>query len=98
MNFFKLDPGLLSAYADASETDALADPLEIFVHTNAPPTQEQAELLSRLGVRNILPGRRLFTGTVTVEGVDALSEQSWVKFLTIARTLLPADKGKREAF
>ena len=93
MKYYKLDAGLINAYEDACEADSWQDPFEIYVHTIAPPTNDQAEWLRSLGVRNVLPGHDLFTATVSAEGVDALSEQSWVKALTIARRLFPAEKG-----
>jgi hypothetical protein len=85
MKVRKLDAGLASIL---TRTPEHAGKLEVFVHTIEPPTAEQAQVLAAVGVQNVLPDKRLFTAVLSLEAVQYLCQQPWVRAVSSAKRLV----------
>jgi hypothetical protein len=87
MDYRKIDASLGEVLAEAANTDE--QNLVVFIHTNEEPNEEQASLLHSVGVSQVASGRRLFTGTLSADGVDQLTQQPWVRSVKLSQKLRP---------
>jgi hypothetical protein len=86
MDLAKIDSGLCAYLAAASESSRS---ISVFVSTKDTLVSDQCDLLKSLGVRNVAPGKRLFTARLTATSIQILSEKPWVVQLSLAQTLKP---------
>jgi hypothetical protein len=87
VDYGKLDPGLQMALEHPQARGHRV--LSVFVQTNGAPGPDAVALLERIGVRDIRPNRRVYTANVEAHVLDELSEQPWVRALTLSSPLRP---------
>jgi len=87
MNYQKIDPGLAGALEDALNPDART--LVVFIQTAGPPSPDQFTLLRQYGVSDADTDRQIFTVTLSPRAVEELSDQPWVKYLSLSSRLKP---------
>lgn len=85
MDYFKIDSKLAAALMDSENQEERA--LPVFIHIAKSPSSTEIAFLKELGVDSVPRGRKVFTATLTPDGVARLSEQSWVKYLTLSKQL-----------
>jgi hypothetical protein len=83
----KLDAGLAAALHDVAGTDGAL--LEIFVTLSAPASPEQIALLESHGVRGAGSGGRTLSATVSTPDAAWLSDQAWIRRLSLSRIVRP---------
>jgi hypothetical protein len=87
MNYNKLDPGLQVALESADAS--VGRVLDVFVQTDGSQGPEAIAVLERMGVRNVRPHKKVFTAQLAANVLDELSEQPWVRALTLSTPLRP---------
>jgi hypothetical protein len=88
MDYRKIDASLGEVLAEAANTD---EPnLVVFISTTEEPNADQASLLQSIGVNQVAPGRRVFTGTLSVHAIDQLTDQPWVRSVKLSQKLRPS--------
>ncbi|HLU09170.1 MAG TPA: hypothetical protein VK003_05855 [Oceanobacillus sp.] len=85
MNYQKMDTALLMALEKAQDQDALT----VFIQAAHPLQQPEAEYLHQLAVTGDLEGKEILTATLTTDAVKQLSDQAWVRSLTLSQPLKP---------
>lgn len=85
MNYQKMDTALLIALERAQEQDALT----VFIQTVHPLEQVEANYLHQLAVTGDHEGKQILTATLTSDAVKQLSDQVWVRSLTLSQPLKP---------
>ena len=85
MDYQKMDTALLMALERAQDQDALT----VFIQTARPVEQAEAEYLHELLVTDDLAGKQILTATLSADAVKQLSDQSWVRSLTLSQPLKP---------
>src|SRR5687768_3243271 len=85
VDYRKIDPELAGALADACDLHAPSS--KVFIETEHPPRDEEAAVLEAVGVSGSLQGRLIFTAELSPAQVARLSEEPWVRFLTLSRKL-----------
>lgn len=91
MNYQKLDPELAFELAEVSDTE---DPtFTVFIRTLHAPAPDEVTYLKALGISGVIPGRQIFTATLSAHEVEELSEQPWVRLLQLTRKLHLLDTG-----
>jgi hypothetical protein len=83
LDFSRID-GRLALACDETQADERS--LTVFVHTVAPPNDEQSRKLADAGVA-ATGGRKIFTATLSPSQVAALSHEPWVKHLKLSQRL-----------
>lgn len=84
LDYSRID-GPLALACDETQPDERS--LTVFVHTFAPPDQQQAKKLTATGVAVPAAGRRIFTATLSPSQVAALSQEPWVKHVKLSQRL-----------
>lgn len=85
MNYQKIDGGLAVALEECqSEEDAI---FEVFIHMVRPADEAMAQFLRKLGISGTIVERSIVTGKLTVQDIDLLTEQAWVRFLRLSQRL-----------
>ena len=85
MDYQKMDTALVLALERAQDQDALT----VFIQTEHPVEQGQADYLHELAVTGDVAGKRFLTATLTTDALKQLSDQSWVRSLTLSQPLKP---------
>ena len=88
MDYRKIDASLGEALTDTAATDE--QNLVVFIKTTEEPNADQTSLLQSIGVNQVAPGRRLFTGTLSANAIDQLTEQPWVRSVKLSQKLRPS--------
>ncbi|MFJ8162323.1 hypothetical protein ACIRBY_15520 [Streptomyces sp. NPDC096136] len=88
MDYRKLDAALGRAVG-AGDADPAARDLLVLVRLTEPPSQAQLEQLRRAGVNGTAGGRTVLTGTLSRRDVETLSEQPWVRSLSLSGSRRP---------
>jgi len=83
-----MDSGLAAAL-DNLETESDESPLHIFIQAHHPLDLNESKYLTDLGVSGERSGQEIITATVSPKKLDELSEQPWVKYIRLSRTLRP---------
>jgi hypothetical protein len=87
MNYDKLDPFLISEMGNIIDTKRRL--FEVFIRATKPPVGAEIGYLNNLGVRNIPKNRKIFTGTLSIDGISSLSDVSWITSIKLSRKLRP---------
>ena len=87
MDLGKCDSGLVEALE--SDPDQTEQSLAVFVHLVAEPTAEQFRILAQVGAAPVRKGRRSARVVLSPRGVDLLSDQPWVRALTLSAPMHP---------
>ena len=85
MDYFKIDAKLAAALMDSENQEEQA--LTVFIYITQAPSSTEIAFLKELGVDGVPRGRKVFTATLTPNGVARLSEQAWVKYLGLSKQL-----------
>ena len=85
MNYKKIDAAL--AQTLEIRQPLKRGPLRVFVRTVEPPTPYQADELRSCGVRVVLGNRDVFTAKLTPDVIARLSDQPWIRWLSLSRKL-----------
>ena len=85
MDYRKLDAALAASLEDVEDPEEQA--LHVFIHTDHAPAPTEAAVLKRLGVREGIGDRRVFSATLSPRAVEELSTQPWVKYLRLSQRL-----------
>ena len=72
----------LSEVRDARDCNLI-----VFVQAESDVGDAEAAFLEGLGVGGVIKGQQMFTATLSAEGVDGLSEQSWVRSIRLSQRL-----------
>ena len=87
MDYRKLSPDLSVALDDAQ---GRTDPLPVFIEAAAPLEPDQAATLRSLGAATARSVDRVVTADLRPAQLDAVSELTWVRAVTLARNRRPA--------
>lgn len=85
MDYRKMDTALLLALERAQDQDALT----VFVQSAHPLQQVEADYLQQLAVTGDHAGKQILTATLSADAVKQLSDQDWVRSLTLSQPLKP---------
>ena len=85
MDYQKMDTALVMALERAQVQDTLT----VFIQTAHPVQEPEANYLHELAVAGDHAGKQILTATLTTEAVKQLSDQSWVRSLTLSQPLKP---------
>jgi hypothetical protein len=85
MNYQKIDAAMAAALEECQGKEDMA--LEVFIHMIRPADEAMARFVRKLGISETIVGRSIVTGTLTVQEVDLLTEQPWVRFLRLSQRL-----------
>jgi hypothetical protein len=90
MNYQKLDAALSMALNEVKNPESPS--LAVFIHVQSISTAEATAILQRLGAGNVDGSYEIITATLSANGISALSEESWVKYLRLSQVLYPLDR------
>ena len=85
MDYRKVDTGLAGALDETGDEDATS--LTVFIHTASVPDEEAIGILKGFGVSGATGDGQIFTATLSPRAVAQLSDQPWVKSITLSRSL-----------
>jgi hypothetical protein len=88
MDYGKLDAGLAAALDDMQDASEESN-LHVFIHAKRPLSADEAEFLNRMGIQGGDADKQILTATVSPKVLNELSEQPWVQYLRLSRTLRP---------
>ncbi|MEW2373706.1 hypothetical protein AB0940_30705 [Streptomyces sp. NPDC006656] len=88
MDYRKLDAALGRAVG-AAEGDPGVRDLLVLIRLTEPPSPAQLDELRRAGVGGTDTGRTILTGTLSRQDVETLSEQPWVRSLSLSGSRRP---------
>ena len=81
MDYAKLDAALACAVEASKQPDSRT--LQVFIHTDATPTDEQRLFLQRVGVASAALGKRIMTATLSPRAVEQIAGEQWVRYLRL---------------
>ena len=85
MDYQKMDTALLLALEGAQDQDALT----VFIQTTHPVQKAEAAYLQDLAVTGDHSGKQILTAALTAGALKDLSDQPWVQYLSLSKTLKP---------
>jgi hypothetical protein len=85
MDYQKMDTALLMALERAEDQDALT----VFIQTAHPVEQAENDYLQGIAAPGDHAGKQILTATLSADAVRQLSDQSWVRSLTLSQPLKP---------
>ena len=85
MDYRKLDATLAVALNDVEDTEE--QNLVVFIHTQPDLHPDAIALLEDIGVHGVIPGKNVFTATLSANAISQLSEQSWVKYVKLSQKM-----------
>ncbi len=91
MDTTKLDAPLRAAIRGYG--DSCKGKFDIFLHTFAPPDRQsrEASCLQAFGIDNVNGRRTVFSTSVSLEQIEALSENQWIKMLSLSQLRSPRE-------
>lgn len=63
--------------------------IQVFIRTYAPITPVQSDFLKTLPIEANVVGRKMVTAALSLNQIDIVSHQSWVKYLKLSSKLKP---------
>lgn len=88
MDYRKIDPELAVALEETGEHHDEPS-FSVFVRTTEAADSKATAVLGSLGVRHLEHGSRVYTAELSSRAVAELSEQPWVRSLSLSRILRP---------
>jgi hypothetical protein len=85
MNYRKMDAALITAVDEAEDREACS--LEVFVHLDHIPDEEEKRILSGLGIRPEAAGRTIITASLSADDVAELTDQPWIRQIRLSQRL-----------
>ena len=85
MNYQKIDAALAAALEETIDPQERS--LAVFVFTTGGNNEEKAATLEDLGISSYYARRKIFTATLSPQGVENLTEEDWVRYLKLSRKL-----------
>ena len=86
MNYQKLDAGLALALNDVDNPQEPS--LNVFIQTQPDANSTDAPaILENLGVADVVPGKDIFTATLSPNAISQLSEQPWVQSIKLSQKM-----------